>query len=117
MRFLVDECVGPGVAHWLREQAYDVSCVYEQSRGISDGEVLKLSVQQDRILITNDKDFGEMIYREQRPHKGIILLRITDPRLDATINALRRLLTNHAPRLANAFVVVTETAIRINTHK
>ena len=59
MRFLVDECTGPTVARWLRDQNHDVFSVYEQQRGMDDDEVLSKVHVEDRILVTNDKDFGE----------------------------------------------------------
>ena len=65
MRFLVDECTGPQTARWLREQGHDVFSIYEQARGLDDDSVLQTAVEQRRILITNDKDFDEMIFREQ----------------------------------------------------
>ena len=68
MRFLVDECTGPAVARWLREQSHDVFSVYEDARGMTDEDVLAKAFSGDWILITNDKDFGEMVFRESGPH-------------------------------------------------
>ena len=112
MRFLVDECTGPRVARWLREQGHDVFSVYEQSRGISDDEVMQKACSEDWILITNDKDFGNKVYRENLPHRGIVLLRLSDERPAIKIETLKKLLSNHSDRLTRAFVVVTETSIR-----
>ena len=112
MRFLVDECTGPAVARWLRAQQHDVFSVYEDARGIDDDEVVQKAFAENRILITNDKDFGEKIYRERRPHKGVILLRLGDERAANKIETLRRLLENYADQLANQFVVVTEGTVR-----
>lgn len=64
MRFLVDECTGPAVAHWLRSSGHDVYSVFEESRGNNDDDVIKKAFEENRILITNDKDFGEKVYRE-----------------------------------------------------
>jgi predicted nuclease of predicted toxin-antitoxin system len=64
MRFLVDECTGTQVAIWLKQQGYDVFSVYEQARGITDNQVLQKACTENWILITNDKNFGEKIYRE-----------------------------------------------------
>lgn len=70
MRFLVDECTGPAVARWLIQQGHDVFSVYDRAPGISDQEVLQRAFSEDRILITNDKDFGERVFREGHPHKA-----------------------------------------------
>lgn len=70
MRFLVDECTGPAVARWLREQKHEVFSVYDEARGIDDDAVIAKAFAENWILITNDKDFGEKVHRERRPHKG-----------------------------------------------
>ena len=114
MRFLVDESTGPVVANWLIEKGHDVLSVYEGLRGKPDEEVLERGVEERRIVITNDKDFGEMIYREGHAHQGVILLRLGDERSANKIAALERLLADHADRLAERFVVVTENRIRIS---
>ena len=112
MRFLVDECTGPAVVRWLREQEHDVFSVYEQARGVDDDEVLKKAVEENRILITNDKDSGEKVYRERKLHRGVILLRLEDERTTSKIDVLQRLLRDYTGRLADHFVVVTETTVR-----
>jgi len=64
----------------LREQGHEVFSVYEEARGIDDEEVIQKAFTENWILITNDKDFGEKVYREQHPHKGVVLLRLEDER-------------------------------------
>jgi predicted nuclease of predicted toxin-antitoxin system len=112
MRFLVDECTGPAVAHWLRAQKHEVFSVYEEARGMEDDEVITKAFAENWILITNDKDFGEKIYRERRPHKGVVLLRLEDERAVNKIAILQRLLEGYAERLTDQFVVVTERQVR-----
>jgi len=113
MRFLIDECTGPLVARWLRQFQHDVISIYEESRGLDDDGVLQKAVADNRILITNDKDFGKMIFREGKPHKGVILLRLGDERAANKIKVLKLLLEQYAAQLAGNFVVVTETTVRI----
>ena len=60
MRFLVDECTGPSVARWLREQRHDVLSIYDEARGIDDGEIVRRAFAEDRILVTNDKGLGKL---------------------------------------------------------
>ncbi|MBI5034698.1 MAG: DUF5615 family PIN-like protein [Chloroflexi bacterium] len=112
MRFLVDECTGPGVAEWLRHQKHETFSVYEQARGMDDDAVIEKAFREGWILITNHKDFGEKVYREHRPHKGVIFLRLEDERTVIKIETLNRLLARFADRLPNNFVVVTETRVR-----
>ena len=112
MRFLVDECTGPAVAQWLREHEHDVFSVYEEVRGMDDRDVVQKAFAENRILITNDKDFGERIYREHRPHRGVVLLRLEDERAAVKLDVLRQLLASYADRLVDQYVVVTETRVR-----
>ncbi len=113
MRFLVDECAGPAVARWLREQGHNVFSVYEKARGIDDDEVVERANHEDRILVTNDKDFGEKIFRDKKPHKGIILLRLDDERAGSKIAVIERLLENYSDKLQDNFLVATEERVRI----
>ncbi len=112
MRFLVDECTGPVVAQWLREQGYDVFSVFDESRGVDDNAIIRIAFEKNRILITNDKDFGEKVYRDRMPHKGVILLRLADERTANKIEVIRKLLNNYGENLSGRFVVVAENQIR-----
>jgi predicted nuclease of predicted toxin-antitoxin system len=112
VRFLVDECTGPKVARWLRGEGHEVFSVYEQARGMRDEDIIAKALDEDWILITNDKDFGEKVYREHRLHRGVILLRLKNERATSKIEALRRLLATYADRLTDRFVVVSETRVR-----
>ena len=112
MRFLVDECTGPTVARWLRDQSYEVFSVYEEARGAADDDMLDKAHSENWILVTNDKDFGEKVYREKYPHKGIVLLRLENERNKNKISTLQRLLENYADELIDRFVVVTEKTVR-----
>ncbi len=115
MRFLIDECASPNLAKWLREQGHEVFSVFDQARGISDDDVLKIALENEYILVTTDKDFGGKIYREKHAHNGIILLRLKDERSKNKIAAMERLLTGFSNRINNQFVVVTETRVRISS--
>ena len=112
MRFLVDESTGPTVAEWLSGQGHEVFSVYESARGLDDDAIVQKAHLENWILITNDKDFGEKVYREHKPHHGILLLRLNDERAKIKIEVLDRVLTNYADRLAEQFVVVTEKSVR-----
>ena len=112
MRFLVDECTGPAVAHWLRDQSHEVFSVYEEARGTTDDDILDKAYSERWIIITNDKDFGEKVYRDKRPHHGVIFLRLQDERAVSKFDAIEKLLDGYQDQIAGAFVVVTETQVR-----
>jgi len=112
MRFLVDECTGSKVAQWLRDENHQVFSVFDEARGMTDNEVLEKAFSENWILITNDKDFGEMVFRERRKHHGVVFMRLDDERAANKIEILRRLLEGYAEKLPEQFVVVTETKVR-----
>jgi predicted nuclease of predicted toxin-antitoxin system len=114
MKFLVDECTGPAVARWLEQQDHDVFSVYDQARGIDDDRVMEIAQTEGRILITNDRGFGEKVFRERRPHHGVVFLRLANERGLNKIRVLRQLLDQHSGAIENRFVVVTETRARFS---
>ena len=113
MRFLVDECVGTSVATFLINNDHHVFSVFDEWRGASDDEILEKSYNENYILITSDKDFGEMIYNQQKLHKGIILIRCEPNKFSKRIEVLEKLLRNYIDKLDNNFVVVTNNKVRI----
>ena len=112
MRFLVDECTGTAVARWLREQGHDVFSVYDEERGIDDEAVLLRAYLENRILITNDKDFGEKVFRDGVPHHGVVFMRLENERAVVKIETWRQLIEHYSDKLPNRFVVVTESTVR-----
>ncbi len=112
MRFLVDESTGPAVAAWLKAQGHEVLSVYESARGMEDKKIIQKAFEENWIVITNDKDFGEQIFREHKAHRGVVLLRLDDERAKVKINVLKQLLNSYADRLPDQFVVVTEEKVR-----
>jgi len=112
MRFLVDECTGPAVAHWLREEGHDVLSVYDQARGSDDDKIMEIARSDARILITNDRGFGEKVFRQRRPHHGVVFLRLDNERAQNKIRVLNQLICIHGNAIEDRFVVVTETQIR-----
>ena len=113
MKFLVDECVGSIVASWLMECGHDVVSICDNFPGISDDEVLKLARSEDRVLITGDKDFGEMIFKNNQDHYGVLLLRLLDQRSTNKIRVLRSVVNDYKDELVGNFVVVSEQSVRI----
>ena len=111
MKFLVDECTGKRLAKLLEKAGIDVVFVGDWKPSATDDEVLEKAEKEDRILITDDKDFGEQIFRLGRPSKGVILLRLstTDPmKRFQVLNEVLKLVD-----VRGKFVVVGDEAIRV----
>jgi predicted nuclease of predicted toxin-antitoxin system len=113
MRFLVDECTGPKVARWLQGEGYEVLSVYHEAPGTDDDVLLDRAAQENWVIVTNDRDFGEKIFRERRAHRGVVFLRLTDERAANKIAVLRQVLAQYIDRIENNFLVVTENKVRI----
>ena len=113
MRLVVDECTGPSVARWLRSLGHDVVSVYDDAPQLPDRDILSFAARQDRIVITNDKDFGDLVVRDQRPHRGVVLLRLSHDAVSEKIAALTRFLAEAPADLSSCFVVVTERTVRV----
>ena len=112
MRFLVDECTGTAVARWLRGQGHEVFSVFDEARGASDDDILRKAVAEDWILITNDKDFGELTFRQGKLSIGVILIRVKGQKTGDKVKLMKKALKDHADRLSNHFVVLTRTKLR-----
>jgi predicted nuclease of predicted toxin-antitoxin system len=113
MRFLVDENVARTVIDELRQRGHDVLSVKEAMRSESDDAILTRAQAEDRIVVTHDKDFGELAFRSQLPATcGVILVRLAgaDPALD---NARMLEALESRTDWAGHFSVISEDRIRV----
>lgn len=117
MKFLTDENIGLEVVTFLQKKGHDVRSITEISPGVSDATVLAKATGEKRILITADTDFGELVYHAGRRHAGIVLLRFDDERNANKIRVLSKLLESYAKELANNFVVVGQSGVRVRMPK
>lgn len=111
--FLVDENVDFPVVLFLRNKGYDSAYIAEDSPSLEDIKILKQAYEQSRILPTNDKDFGSLVFREKLKSKGLILFRLKDQSSQAKIKILKFILENYKERLQGNFIVITKNKIRI----
>jgi predicted nuclease of predicted toxin-antitoxin system len=113
MHFIVDESTGSGVVELLRSGAHDVLAVSETMPQAQDQDILARAVREKRILVTNDKDFGELVYRSGQAHYGVVLLRLHDESPTNRVRILRALIDRYSDRLVQHFTVATEGSVRI----
>lgn len=112
-KFLADESVDFRLVKSLRVSEYDVEAVIETHAGITDEEVLELANKLNAILITEDKDFGELTYRLKKPSKGIILLRLSGVSINDKINKVKEVLENRKDKLYQSFTLIGINKVRI----
>ena len=113
MNLLADESVdGPIVEH-LRQQGHEVVYVAELSPSMSDDQVLQYANERNALLVTADKDFGELVFRLGKAHRGVVLLRLSGLPTAVKAETVARVFRDHATELAGAFSVVSSGAVRI----
>jgi len=112
LKFLADECCDTGLVTSLRDDGHDVLYVLEKKAGVTDEEVLFEAYNDGRILITEDKDFGELVYRLRKPSTGIILIRIDVKERHLKWGRLKKLIDNYSDRLTGNFVVININKFR-----
>jgi len=112
LKFLADECCDTGLVASLREDGHDVLYVSENKAGAIDDEILSDAQEEERILITEDKDFGELVYRLKKPTHGIVLLRIDVNERHIKWQRLKKLIDDYATRLKGHFTVVDAKKFR-----
>jgi predicted nuclease of predicted toxin-antitoxin system len=114
MKFILDQSAEARIGVFLSDQGHDVTRVAKDyPAGLPDNEVLEIAVAEQGILITNDSDFGELIFKEKLPHSGVIYFRFPlDSDAFEKIAALRMLLQTHADHL-HEFMVVSPRGVRI----
>ena len=114
MQFVVDESTGTAVVEYLRSLGYDVLAVAETMPQAEDVDILSQASSQSRVLITNDKDFGDLVFRSGQAHHGVILLRLHHDESAANrVRMVTLVMDQYADRLPDHFIVVSESGIRI----
>ena len=98
-KFLADESVDFRIVKSLRSDGYQIEAIVELESGIDDDDVLKMAMELEAILLTEDKDFGELTFRLQKPNKGIILIRMRGEPIENKIKKLKEVLEKHLGRI------------------
>ncbi|MCB9282635.1 MAG: DUF5615 family PIN-like protein [Lewinellaceae bacterium] len=112
-KFLADESVDFRIVTHLREDGYEIEAIVEINPSISDEEVLTLANEMEAILVTEDKDFGELTYRLKKPNQGIVLIRMSGVQIEEKIEKIRQVLENYLEDLRRKFTVISKDKVRI----
>jgi len=112
LKFLVDVNIEKPIINFLIKKGFDIKCVVDIDKKMTDYSVCKIANTEQRVLITNDKDFGEIVFFQKRISSGIILLRIKGGDASEKILLLEKLLDNHYGKIINHFVVITKEKFR-----
>ena len=115
MKFLLDVCAASRSMHaLLAGMGHDVLSTRETAPRATDSALLALANDEDRVLITEDKDFGELVFVHRLPHPCII--RFVDMQVAEKVAAMRELLEHHGDSMhEGALIVVTRSRVRVRT--
>jgi predicted nuclease of predicted toxin-antitoxin system len=113
MKFLADENIDKSIVEHLRRQGHIILYVSEMKSSISDDEIIKQANQENAILLTADKDFGELVFRQNRVVYGVILIRLVGLSSAHKAELVASALQKYSNELTEHFAVITPGAIRI----
>jgi len=113
MNFLADENVDRQIVDRLRQDGHILQYVVEMEAGISDDTVLDLANKESCLLITADKDFGELVFRQRLIMHGIVLIRLAGITPAHKAEIVSSAINKYKSQLPHAFSVITSGAIRI----
>lgn len=115
MNFVADESVDQQIVNRLRDDGHEVPAVSETEPGKSDNDVLPLARSLNALLITADKDFGELVFRQHLLTGGIILLRLSGISASKKATFVSSAVSEHSSELPDAFTVVSPGITRVRS--
>lgn len=113
MKFLADENLESLIVEWLREQGHDVLYAAEVLPSEEDPDLLGRASAEGRVLITNDLDFGELVYRQRLFSVGVVLLRLRGATDYEQLAGLQERWNLVEPDCVGHFVVVKQKSVRV----
>lgn len=113
MRFLADESCDASVVRALRAAGHDVKAIVDTLRGATDAVVLELALAERRVLLTRDKDFGELVFAARAPASGVLLLRYPPSARSSLPQAVLETVAARPLELPGSFVVIGPAGVRV----
>ena len=113
MKFFADEGLDSQIVFRLRQEGHDVMYAAENFVGVDDEDILRMANGENRILMTRDKDFGELAYRDKRVHSGIILNRLYELTADKKAEIVIKVIRDFGEELIGSFTVIQPDRVRM----
>lgn len=113
MNLLADESVDQLIVDRLRRDGHDLVYIAGLSPSVSDDDVLRQANVQSSLLVTGDKDFGELVYRQRRVHGGVVLLRLFGLSAGLKANIVAEAFRDRGAEMARGFTVISPGIVRI----
>lgn len=115
MNLLADENIHADIVAWLRDRGNDVLYAAETLPTRRDDDLLAIARQEERVLITDDKDFGELVFHQRLATSGIVLVRLHSPSIAERLKRLAQVWPAIETRIAGRFTVISDRKIRVRT--
>ena len=115
MRFLRDVGVGKIVEQMLTSMGHDVQSMIDINPNASDISILQKAKTEERIIITMDKDFGELVFKSSNKHSGVLLLRTQDMDGEEKAEIVKYIMENHSSVIEDNFCVFQKGKLRIHS--
>ena len=113
MKLVADESCAGAVIRALRSAGHDVLSIAESAKGSLDEEVIAQALDAERVLVTEDKDFGELVFARSRASAGVVLIRFHRRARKAKPGAVVEAIEKKGDRLPGSFTVITPGRVRI----
>ena len=113
MRFFADENVARAIVAWVRSAGHDVLYAAEEKPGEADDVWLRQAQADGRLILTADKDFGELVFRDHLNSAGVVLLRMEDRTVQQRLARLRSVWSVVEANPAGKFIVITDRKVRV----
>jgi predicted nuclease of predicted toxin-antitoxin system len=113
MRILADENIEDAVVEWMRAGGHDVKKVGASLPSVKDRQVLAIAVAENRVLITYDRDFGDLVFRQRSMSTGIVLLRFSASKIAGRIVLLEQHWPDIESSSTGTFMVVSDDRVRV----
>ena len=114
IKLLADENIPKKTVEALKQREIDIISVVDSSPGLSDRAVIELANNENRVIVTFDKDFGELVFRERLEARGLILLRLAPISPEHIAERIAHIMVQEIP-IENKIIVVREDSVRVTT--
>ncbi len=117
MDILADECVDRQIVIRLRDEGHEVIYIAELGPSASDDIVLEKANEKHALLLTADKDFGELVFRLGKINAGVLFFRLAGLSQEDKAEMISSAIRDHSDEIRNAFTVVTPGIVRIRKER
>ena len=105
--------MGKRVEEYLIKEGYDIKAVRLINPRMTDYEIIKLAAKEKRMILTMDKDFGELVYHSLMDHCGVLLLRLEDATGTEKLKTVKEILSKYYDQIKDNFCVYKNNKFRL----